>query len=170
MTGQQLCESAVDGDTTKVSTLLSTQGAQSFINYQYDQHGGTVSHWTPNNGGLCAPQRKDGFTLLRFAAQQGHETVTELRIVVRCNVDLQTKMGPLCSTWRPKMGIRSSRKSSWQLVATSSFCWSMGTHRSTPRSQKDVRKSRNSSLLLAVTSIFCRRMGTVAPRCGRKWT
>jgi hypothetical protein len=32
MTGQQLCEAASDGDAAKVSTLLSTQGAQSFIN------------------------------------------------------------------------------------------------------------------------------------------
>jgi hypothetical protein len=34
MTGQQLCETARGGDTAKVSTLLSTEGAQSFINYQ----------------------------------------------------------------------------------------------------------------------------------------
>ena len=34
MTGQQLCEAARVGDAAKVSTLLSTQGAQSFINYQ----------------------------------------------------------------------------------------------------------------------------------------
>jgi hypothetical protein len=32
MTGQQLCEAARDGDEAKVSTLLSTQGAQPFIN------------------------------------------------------------------------------------------------------------------------------------------
>ena len=31
MTGQQ---AARDGDTVNVSTLMSTQGAQSFINYQ----------------------------------------------------------------------------------------------------------------------------------------
>ena len=38
MTGQQLWEAARDGDAAKVkvkvSKLLSTQGAQSFINYQ----------------------------------------------------------------------------------------------------------------------------------------
>ncbi len=34
MTGQQLCEAALVGDAANVGTLLSTQGAQSFINYQ----------------------------------------------------------------------------------------------------------------------------------------
>ena len=37
MTGQQLWGAVRDGDAAKVSTLLSTQGAQSFINYQ-DAH------------------------------------------------------------------------------------------------------------------------------------
>jgi hypothetical protein len=32
MTGLQLCEAALIADTAKVSTLLSRQGAQSFIN------------------------------------------------------------------------------------------------------------------------------------------
>ncbi len=34
MTGQRLWEAARDGDAAKVRTLLSTQGAQSFIKYQ----------------------------------------------------------------------------------------------------------------------------------------
>jgi hypothetical protein len=34
MTGLQLCEAALIADTAKVSTLLSRQGVQSFINYQ----------------------------------------------------------------------------------------------------------------------------------------
>ena len=34
MTGEQLWDAARDGDAEKVSTLLSTQDAQSFINYQ----------------------------------------------------------------------------------------------------------------------------------------
>jgi hypothetical protein len=55
MTGQQLWEAACDGDAAKVSTLLSTQGAQSFINYQ---------------GAL-------GYTPLHCAAGRGHEAVTE---------------------------------------------------------------------------------------------
>ena len=37
MTGQQLRKAAHDGDTAKVSTPLSTQGAQSFINYDDPQ-------------------------------------------------------------------------------------------------------------------------------------
>jgi hypothetical protein len=40
MTGQQLLGAVRDGDAAKVSTLLSTQGAQSFINYQ-DERGFT---------------------------------------------------------------------------------------------------------------------------------
>ena len=51
MTGQQLCEAARAGDAAKVSTLLSTQAAQSFINYQ----------------------DADGATPLFFAASKGHE-------------------------------------------------------------------------------------------------
>jgi hypothetical protein len=42
MTGQQLCETAGDGDAAKVHTLLSTQCAQSFINYQ-DANGCTAA-------------------------------------------------------------------------------------------------------------------------------
>jgi ankyrin repeat protein len=71
MTGQQLWEAARDGDAAKVSTLLSTQGAQSFINYQDAQ----------------------GFTPLFVAALKGHAAVTEQLIAARCNVNLQVKDG-----------------------------------------------------------------------------
>jgi hypothetical protein len=37
------------GEATKVSTLLSTQGAQSFINYQ-DKHGATRRFFEARNG------------------------------------------------------------------------------------------------------------------------
>jgi hypothetical protein len=37
-TGKQLWEATRDGDAATISTLLSTQGAQTFINYQ-DEHG-----------------------------------------------------------------------------------------------------------------------------------
>ena len=66
MTGKQLCEAARDGDAAKVSTLLSTQGAQSFINYQDAQ----------------------GATPLFLAARHGHAAVTEVLIAACCNVDL----------------------------------------------------------------------------------
>ena len=69
MTGQQIWNAARDGDTAKVHTLLSTQGAQSFINYQ-DRNGATALH---------------------FAADNGHEAVTKQLIAARCNVDLQDK-------------------------------------------------------------------------------
>ena len=67
MTGQQLCEAALIGDAAKVGSLLSTQGAQSFINYQ-GAHGGTPLH---------------------LAADKGHAAVTKQLIEARCNVDLQ---------------------------------------------------------------------------------
>ena len=73
-TGQQLCEAAGDGDAAKVSTLLSTQGAQSFINYQ-EAH---------------------GYTPLHIAAVNGHAAVTEQLIAARCNVNLQAENG-----WTP---------------------------------------------------------------------
>jgi ankyrin repeat protein len=71
MTGQQLCEAARDGDAAKVSTLLSTQGAQSFINYQ----------------------EVDGGTALHAAAFGGHVAVTKQLLAARCNVDLLTNDG-----------------------------------------------------------------------------
>ena len=61
MTGQQLCEAACDGDAAKVSALLSTQGAQSFISYQ------------------CA----NGYTPLHAAAYNGRSAITKQLIVAR---------------------------------------------------------------------------------------
>jgi len=49
MTGQQFCEAALNGDTAKVSTLLSTQCAQSFINYQ-DADGSMPIHFADISG------------------------------------------------------------------------------------------------------------------------
>ncbi len=71
MSGQQLWNAACDGDAAKVSTLLSTQGAQSFINYQ----------------------DADGYTPLVFAAGNGHEAVTKQLLAARCHVHLQANDG-----------------------------------------------------------------------------
>jgi hypothetical protein len=71
MSGQQLCEAARDGEAAKVSTLLSTQGAQSFINYQ----------------------DANGYTPLLFAAQNGYSAITEKLLTARCSVDLQAENG-----------------------------------------------------------------------------
>jgi hypothetical protein len=66
MTGKQLWDAALDGDAAKVGTLLSTQGAQSFINYL----------------------NANGTTPLYMAAQNGHASVTKQLIEARCNIDL----------------------------------------------------------------------------------
>jgi ankyrin repeat protein len=78
MTGQQLCEAARDGDAAKVSTLLSTEGALSFINYQ----------------------DVDGGTPLSIAADKGHASVTKQLIEARCNVDLQDARGATAAPLR----------------------------------------------------------------------
>ena len=61
MTGQQLWEAARGGDAAKVSTLLSTQGAQSFMNYQ-DAHEATpihvaAIHWGNRVSQICCLYR-----------------------------------------------------------------------------------------------------------------
>ncbi len=71
MTGQQLYEAACIGDAAKVGTLLSTQGAQSFINYQ----------------------NAHGYTPLYVAAIQGQAVVTEQLIAAHCNVNVQSEDG-----------------------------------------------------------------------------
>ena len=64
--GNELIEASIAGDSTKVETLISSQGAESFINYQ-NEHGATPQHHTTVND---------------------HETVTKLLIEARCNVNL----------------------------------------------------------------------------------
>ena len=105
MTGQQLWEAARDGDAAKVHTLLSTQGAQSFINYQDDKTSYTPLHIAAENGHAVVTEKilaarcnvdlqdKDGYTPLHLAACHGHAAVTEKLLAARCNVDLQTKDG-----------------------------------------------------------------------------
>ncbi len=68
--GHQIYEVARDGDTAKVSTLLSRQGAQSFINYQ-----------------------DDGFTPAYIVAERGHESDTKQLLTSHCNVNLQATNG-----------------------------------------------------------------------------
>ena len=104
MTGQQFCETARDGDAMKVSTVLSTQVAQSFINYQ-DARGTTPFHITTVNGHAVVTelliaascivdlQNKNGFTPLIITVGQGHTVVTKHFLAALCNVDLQTENG-----------------------------------------------------------------------------
>ena len=69
--GPQLWGAALDGDSVKVRTLMSTQGSQSFINYQ-EEYG-------------CTP--------IHIETIKGHETVMEKLLAVRCNVNLQDQNG-----------------------------------------------------------------------------
>ena len=104
MTGQQLWEAARDGDAAKVSTLLSTQGAQSFINYQ-NANGYTPLHGAACNGRSAITkqlivarcnvdlQAENGGTALHLAAEIGHVAVAEKLLAARCNVDLHCKNG-----------------------------------------------------------------------------
>jgi hypothetical protein len=69
LSGLQLYDAAKRGDR-KVRTLLSTQDAQSFMNFQ----------------------DKDGDTL-QIGSGSGHAAVTEVLLAARCNVDLQTENG-----------------------------------------------------------------------------
>ena len=72
MMGKQLFNAASDRNTTMVQTLLSTiastQGGQSSINYQ----------------------NENGYSPLHKTADKGHTLVTQQLIAARCNVDLQT--------------------------------------------------------------------------------
>jgi ankyrin repeat protein len=108
MTGEQLRDAALLGDAAKVSTLLSTQGAHSFINYQDAEIGSSPLHLASQNAHASVTelliaarcnvdlQDKVGFTPLHFAAVgalKGHETATKHLIAARCNVDLQANDG-----------------------------------------------------------------------------
>ncbi len=67
MTGRRLWLVSQVGDEVEVGSLLSTQGAHSWINYQ-DANGSTSLH---------------------VASGEGHEVVTEQLLAARCNVDVQ---------------------------------------------------------------------------------
>ena len=100
----RLWDAARDGDAAKVSTLLSTQGAESFINCQ-NSRGATPLHAAAWHGreavtkqllaARCSVDLQDveGATPLHNAALNGHEAVTKQLIAARCSVDLQTENG-----------------------------------------------------------------------------
>jgi hypothetical protein len=68
-----LVEAACQGDAVKVTTLMATPGAQSFINYH-------DTDWSIPPPIYCA-------------AANGHASVAKQLIAVRCNVDLQAENG-----------------------------------------------------------------------------
>jgi ankyrin repeat protein len=105
MTGQQLIDAASDGHAAKVRTLLSTQGVQSFINYQ-DPHGATPLHAAAVKGhaaitkqliaARCNVDLQEHYaaaTPLHVAAQEGHDAVAKQLLAASCDVNLQTKLG-----------------------------------------------------------------------------
>jgi ankyrin repeat protein len=105
MTGQQLWAAACDGDEGKVSTLLSTQDAQSFINYHdvlwvtslyiaaQIGHDAVLTQLIAARCNVDLALKTYGATPLHCAAGQGHVAVTKQLIEARCSVDLQTSDG-----------------------------------------------------------------------------
>jgi ankyrin repeat protein len=69
--GNELIEASKAGDCAKVATLLSSQDAESFINYQ----------------------NEDGFTPVHCSTVNDQLTVTKLLIEVRCNVNVTSRFG-----------------------------------------------------------------------------
>ena len=155
MTGQRLCEAALDGDAAKVSTLLSTQGARSFINYQ-DARGCTPLLFAARNGHSAITEKllaaccsvdlvtEDGCTALQSAAGNGHEAVTKQLIAARCNVDLQANNGCTALYFAAVKGMWLFRNSSFQHAVTSIFRTRMVARRSTSQPVKGKRSSRSS--------------------------
>ena len=99
-TVKQLLDAAREGDAAKVSALLSTEGAQSLINYQ-DTQGATPLYVAAQKGhaavteqliaACCNVDLQDaiGYTPLHIAARSGHESVAEQLLAARCNIDLR---------------------------------------------------------------------------------
>ena len=67
----RILPAARDGNAETVSKMLSTAGAQSWIDYQSDL----------------------GYTPLYIAALLNHASITEQLIVARCNIDLHREDG-----------------------------------------------------------------------------
>jgi ankyrin repeat protein len=104
---------ALDGDAETVSKMLSTAGAQSFINYQHalgdtpllTALGATPLLAAAANGHVAVTeqllearcnvdlQMQHGVSPLHCAAAKGHASVTKQLIVARCNIDLQKNAG-----------------------------------------------------------------------------
>ena len=116
MTGKQSLEVALEGDTVKVDTLLSTQDSQSFINYQ-DKHGSTSLHNVPDKGHETVTKQlisarcivelhlTNGLTPIHLTVVRGHVSVMKQLNASHCNVNHQDDVGTLRSTTRPELFI-----------------------------------------------------------------
>ena len=82
MLGNELLEASTADDCAKVSTLLSSPDAQSFINYQ----------------------NKNGFTPLHAATANDHLNVTKVLIEARCNVNANSRIGRTPIMTDPRRG------------------------------------------------------------------
>ena len=82
MLGNKLLEASKSDDCVKVSTLLSSPDAQSFINYQ-------------NHNG-CTP--------LHAATANDHLNVTKVLIEARCNVNANSRIGRTPLITDPRRG------------------------------------------------------------------
>ena len=93
-------KAALDGDAAKVSTLLSNLN-EALLGCSFARPSVMV-------------------TLRRLARCCLHKVCTP-------SSTSRTRLGPHRCSWRPKMGMRPSRRSSWQLAVTSTFRWRMGS-------------------------------------------
>ena len=115
VTGPQLLQAASHGDTSKVRTLLSVEGAQSFINYQ-DATGTTPLNMAARRGhapvaelliaARCNVDLHDteGYTPIHRAAFEGHEVVADKLILAHCNLDLPLQNEQIGARWNEHTG------------------------------------------------------------------
>ena len=166
------------GDTVTVRKMLSTAGAQSWIDYQSDLGytplyiAALLNHASITEQLIVARcnidlHREDGATPLIIAAANGHETVTKQLLEARCNVDLQMQHGESALYNAARNGHASVTK---QLIEARCNVDPQLPCGATPlliAAQKGQAAVRSSSLKPAVTSML--RIISLGPqRCSSR--